>query len=86
MMQALNNAKHFIYMTGWSVDNNTTLLRDDQEPKETLGQLLVRKADEGVRVLLLIWDDRLSTDVTDGLGTHDNKTAGFFNGSKVRLN
>lgn len=85
--EAINNAKIFIYMSGWSVDNSTTLLRNGKSPSsnERLGELLMRKANEGVQVLLLIWDDKLSTDVLDGLGTHDNKTEKFFKGSNVRV-
>lgn len=82
----LNEAKIFIYMAGWSINSDTTLLRDDSADEESVGKLLERKANEGVRVLLLIWDDRSSTDLLEGLGTHDNKTQMFFHGSKVCLN
>ena len=82
--EAISNARRLIYLTGWSVNAYVMLLRDETFD-ETLGTLLKRKASEGVRVLLLIWDDRLSTDVTDGLGTHDNQTALYFKNSNVRV-
>ncbi len=43
-----------------------------------LGELLKRKADEGVRVLLLIWDEYRGV-----MGTHDTRTEEFFRGSRV---
>lgn len=99
IFDAITNAKHFIYITGWSVYAPITLLRDPTriEPKgnitakemlkTTLGDLLKRKADEGVRVLMLIWDDRTSVDILkeDGLmATHDEETADYFRNTKVR--
>jgi pentatricopeptide repeat protein len=51
----------------------------------TLGELLKRKASDGVRVLLLVWDDRTSVGLLerDGLmATHD-EAAYFFHGSNV---
>ncbi|GAB4831716.1 Phospholipase D [Ancistrocladus abbreviatus] len=91
VFDAINNAKHLIYITGWSVYTNITLVRDPQRPKQdgglTLGELLIKKADENVRVLVLVWDDRTSIDVfkRDGLmETHDQETADYFRGTRVR--
>ncbi|KAL6615755.1 hypothetical protein ACP70R_038025 [Stipagrostis hirtigluma subsp. patula] len=53
----------------------------------TLGQLLKRKASEGVRVLMLVWDDRTSVGLLkrDGLmATHDKETANYFHDSDVQ--
>ncbi|KAH7444448.1 hypothetical protein KP509_02G078700 [Ceratopteris richardii] len=88
---ALSEARHFIYIAGWSVFTHITLVRD---PKRmipgaeglTLGDLLKRKAEEGVRVLLLVWDDRTSFhgERFEGImHTHDEDTAAYFRGSKV---
>ena len=90
IFDAITNAKHLIYITGWSVYTEITLVRDSRRPKPggdmTLGELLKKKATEGVRVLLLVWDDRTSVDVLkkDGLmATHDEDTENYFNGSEV---
>ncbi|KAM0894632.1 hypothetical protein ACQ4PT_024332 [Festuca glaucescens] len=88
---AISNAKHLIYVTGWSVYTEITLLRDVDRPKPpgsgvTLGELLKKKASEGVRVLMLVWDDRTSVGALkkDGLmGTHDEDTFNFFQGTDV---
>ena len=51
-----------------------------------MGGLLKRKAEQGVRVVLLVWNEKLSTDRTDGvMATHDNETENFFEGTEVRV-
>ena len=42
----------------------------------TLGELLKKKAEDGVRVLLMIWGETTSI-----MGTHDTETENFFKGS-----
>ncbi|XP_022731361.1 phospholipase D alpha 1-like isoform X2 [Durio zibethinus] len=90
IFEAINKAKHFIYITGWSVYTEITLIRDPRKEKpgskETLGELLERKAKDGVRVLLLVWDDRTSIELLKEQGlmsTHDEETANHFRYSKV---
>lgn len=90
IFDAINDAKHLIYITGWSVYTEITLVRDMRRPKSggdiTLGQLLKKKAQQGVRVLMLVWDDRTSVKglKEDGLmATHDEETAKYFEGSEV---
>ncbi|KAL8502884.1 hypothetical protein ACS0TY_021851 [Phlomoides rotata] len=90
MFDAINNAQHLIYITGWSVYTEITLVRDTRRPKAggdlTLGELLKKKAKEGVRVLMLVWDDRTSVGMLkkDGLmATHDEETGNYFRGSEV---
>nr|ABU54776.1 phospholipase D alpha 1 precursor [Helianthus annuus] len=90
VFDAITNAKHFIYITGWSVYTEITLIRDSRRQKAggdtTLGELLKRKASEGVRVLMLVWDDRTSVDIfkRDGLmATHDEDTENYFQNSDV---
>ncbi|XP_076067966.1 uncharacterized protein LOC143040640 [Oratosquilla oratoria] len=93
LYHALNSAQHFIYMTGWSVWTETVLVRkacdDDEEEEglgETLGELLKRKAEEGVRILIMVWNEKLSTGVTPGLmGTHDEDTCAYFEGTNVEV-
>ncbi|KAJ0089577.1 hypothetical protein Patl1_12458 [Pistacia atlantica] len=85
---AINNAKHLIYITGWSVYVEITLRRDGQDRHKTkLGDLLKKKANEGVAVLMLVWDDRSSVGdlKKDGLmATHDQETTDFFRNTTVK--
>ncbi|CAM8953944.1 unnamed protein product [Rhodiola kirilowii] len=90
IFDAITNAKHLIYITGWSVYTEISLIRDSRRPKPggdiTLGELLKKKASEGVRVLMLVWDDRTSVGLLkkDGLmATHDEETEQFFQGTDV---
>ncbi|KAL8139407.1 hypothetical protein V2J09_005428 [Rumex salicifolius] len=90
IFDAVMNAKHLIYITGWSVYTEISLIRDSRRPKTdgemTIGELLKKKASEGVRVCMLVWDDRTSVGVLkkDGLmATHDEETQQFFQGTEV---
>ncbi|KAF5183145.1 Phospholipase d alpha [Thalictrum thalictroides] len=89
IFDAITNAKHLIYITGWSVYPEIALIRDTRRPKPggdiTLGELLKKKASEGIRVLMLVWDDRFSGELSkDGvMGTHDEETANYFQGTDV---
>ncbi|OMO57753.1 C2 calcium-dependent membrane targeting [Corchorus olitorius] len=88
---AIYNAKHFIYLANWSVYAEITMIRDLQRPKKpdgdlTLGELLIKKAEEGVKVLMLVWDDRTSIQLlkTDGvMASHDEDTRHYFHNTKV---
>ncbi|XP_052210092.1 phospholipase D alpha 1-like [Diospyros lotus] len=90
VFDAITKARYLIYITGWSVYTKITLIRDPNRPRpqgnDTLGELLKRKADEGVRVLVLVWDDRTSVEELkkDGLmATHDQETEEYFRNTKV---
>ncbi|XP_043715758.1 phospholipase D alpha 1-like [Telopea speciosissima] len=82
IFDAITNAKHLIYIAGWSVYTKITLVRDLNRPKPggdiTLGELLKRKASEGVRVLMLVWHD-----ISSLMQTHDKETEAYFRGSDV---
>ncbi|XP_058781012.1 phospholipase D alpha 1-like [Vicia villosa] len=86
---AINDAKHFICITGWSVYTEITLIRDPNKSTRTsitLGELLKKKANEGVNVLMLVWDDRTSVPdfKKDGLmATHDQETNQYFKNTNV---
>ncbi|CAL9180718.1 unnamed protein product [Musa hybrid cultivar] len=87
---AISNAHHLIYMASWSVHTEITLIRDSKMPKAgggiTLGELLKMKANEGVRVLMLLWDDRTSVGSVkkDGhMATHNEETANYFRNTTV---
>ncbi|CAL8469780.1 g9322 [Coccomyxa elongata] len=90
--EAICNARHLIYIAGWSIYDRITLIRDSNKPMfpsgvPTLGELLKKKAEEGVRVLLLVWDDQTSLNsplLRNGLmATHDEDTRLFFSGTTV---
>ncbi|KAF6135652.1 hypothetical protein GIB67_028223 [Kingdonia uniflora] len=90
---AILEAHHLIYITGWSIFHKVRLVREPTRPLPqggdlTLGELLKYKSQEGVRVLLLAWDDKTSHDKffikTAGvMGTHDEETRKFFKHSSV---
>lgn len=84
-----------IYVVGWSVYDKVRLVREPSPSRPlpeggdlTLGELLKYKSQEGVRVCLLVWDDKTSHDKffikTGGImGTHDEETRKFFKHSSV---
>lgn len=90
---AISEAHHLIYIVGWSVFHKIKLIREPTRPLPrggdlTLGELLKYKSEEGVRVLLLVWDDKTSHDKlgikTSGvMATHDEETKNFFKHSSV---
>ena len=72
----------FLGKTIWNIvshhQHHLTITESRQEremSEDTLGELLVKKAEAGVRVLLLVWSD-----ISDQMGTHDNDTYNFFKG------
>ena len=76
------------HVTGWSVHTGITLVRGPQAgpgQAETVGELLKRKAREGVRVLVMTWNDRSNDGgLLDGMmGTHDEETLDYFADSGV---
>lgn len=80
MAAAIRSAKKLIYITGWSLWTGTRLERGG----ETLGELLKGKAREGVRVLLLIWNEKFSAGLCAGLvGTFDEDTDRYFDKTGV---
>ncbi|XP_065630648.1 phospholipase D delta isoform X4 [Quercus suber] len=91
--QAILEAHHLIYVIGWSIYHRVKLVRESskQLPAEgelSLGDLLKYKSQEGVRVILMIWDDKTSHDKfllkTEGvMQTHDEETKKFFKHSSV---
>ncbi|CAI9265298.1 unnamed protein product [Lactuca saligna] len=90
---AVTEAHHMIYIVGWSVFHKIKLIREPTKPLPrggdlTLGDLLKYKSEEGVRVLLLVWDDKTSHNklfikTTGVMGTHDEETRKFFKHSSV---
>ncbi|GFZ01245.1 phospholipase D beta 1 [Actinidia rufa] len=91
IFDAISQARRLIYITGWSLYHKLRLVRtEDNAPELTLGELLKTKSQEGVRVLLLIWDDPTSHSVLgyerDGfMNTNDEETRQFFKHSSVQV-
>lgn len=91
IFDAIRQARRLVYITGWSVWHKVRLVRDEKyRAAYTLGELLKTKSQEGVRVLLLIWDDPTSRSIlgykTDGvMATHDEETRRFFKHSSVQV-
>ncbi|KAL5098908.1 hypothetical protein RYX36_003235 [Vicia faba] len=91
IFDAISHACRLVYIVGWSVYYNVSLIRDTRDGKDySLGELLKAKSQEGVRVLLLVWDDLTSNTVlgykTVGLmNTYDEETRRFFKHSSVRV-
>ncbi|KAF8084353.1 hypothetical protein N665_0721s0010 [Sinapis alba] len=86
-------AHHMVYVIGWSIFHKVKLVRDHSRTLPSgmdlsLGDLLKYKSQEGVRVLLLVWDDRTShskffINTTGVMQTHDEETRKFFRRSSV---
>lgn len=62
---AILEAHHLVYIAGWSIFSQVKLVREPTRPLPnggnlSLGDLLKYKSEEGVRVLLLVWDDKTS--------------------------
>jgi len=96
MFRTIVGARHFIYITGWSVWTDLHLVRgDDADSLETddelnnwqlgLGELLKMKAEGGVKVLVMIWSEFTSGSVQEAgmMGTHDMETFNYFKGTAV---
>ncbi|RWW05562.1 hypothetical protein GW17_00031154 [Ensete ventricosum] len=61
---AIINARRLIYIIGWSVFHTVRLIREaGNSSSPILGDLLKSKSQEGVRVLLLVWDDPTSRNI-----------------------
>jgi phospholipase D1/2 len=91
LYQYIDGAEQFIYIAGWSVNTKTMLVRDEERmipgaEGVTLGELLKKKADQGVRVLILIWEDRTAVEFLRNQGlmkTHGDETFEYFKGTNV---
>ncbi|XP_031495239.1 phospholipase D beta 1-like [Nymphaea colorata] len=90
IFEAIMRARRFIYITGWSVYHMVRLVREQGFYSDTLGDLLKKRSQEGVRVLLLVWDDFTSRTILgfpkEGkMQTHDEETRNFFKHSSVHV-
>ena len=68
LYDAVCAAQHFVYVVGWSVDVDQDLLRGAEREEAlaegryspNIGELLKAKADEGVVVNCMVWNDASS--------------------------
>ncbi|KHN33827.1 Phospholipase D delta [Glycine soja] len=91
---AILEAHHLVYIVGWSIYHKVKLVREPTKPLPSggnlsLGELLKYKSQEGLRVLLLVWDDKTShskffINTSGVMQTHDEETRKFFKHSSVR--
>ncbi|KAK4837433.1 hypothetical protein QYF36_005402 [Acer negundo] len=89
--KAIESAKHLIYIAGWSFNPKMILVRDHETDIPhakgvKLGELLKQKAEEGVAVRILLWDDETSLPIIKNKGvmrTHDEDAFGYFKHTKV---
>ncbi|XP_020535466.1 phospholipase D delta [Jatropha curcas] len=90
---AILEAHHLVYIVGWSIYHKVKLVREPTRPLPSggnlnLGDLLKYKSQEGVRVLMLVWDDKTShskffINTSGVMQTHDEETRKFFKHSSV---
>ena len=85
---AISNAEKFVYITGWSVYTAISLIRGEEAtnyPDTNIGEVLKRKAEEGVRVCVMTWNEKSNDGgLLDGMmGTHDEETFNYFAGTDV---
>ncbi|KAK2974525.1 LOW QUALITY PROTEIN: hypothetical protein RJ640_002430 [Escallonia rubra] len=91
IFDGMKKAKHLIYIAGWSIYHKVRLVRDGGNATESiLGEFLKMKAEQGVEVVLLVWDDFTSYTVgghihEGTMKTHDKETQKFFKGSSVQV-
>eukprot|EP00116_Pleurobrachia_bachei_P000573 sb/3460835/ len=84
--ESIERAQRFIYITGWSM-THTIRLQRDQSDRPTLGDLLKAKAKEGVKVLILLWDEPFNSEnemMSGVVGTNDEITRVFFSKTQVK--
>ncbi|XP_059643049.1 phospholipase D beta 1-like [Cornus florida] len=88
---AISQARHLIYITGWSVNHKVRLVQGNDTTIDcNLGDLLETKSKEGVKVLLLLWSDPTSMNIlgykkVGYMDTHDEETRRFFKQSLVKV-
>ncbi|KAL2493228.1 Phospholipase D epsilon [Abeliophyllum distichum] len=89
--KAIEGAKYLIYIAGWSFNPKMALVRDQRTdiPRARgvkLGELLKKKAEEGVAVRIMLWDDETSLPFIRNKGvmrTNDEDALAYFKHTKV---
>ena len=76
LFDTISAAEKFIYITGWSVYTEISLVRgegEDVEAESNVGELLKKKAGDGCKVMVMCWNEKMS-DIANMMGTHDEDT------------
>ncbi|XP_004510365.1 phospholipase D alpha 4-like isoform X2 [Cicer arietinum] len=89
--KAIEGAKYIVYIAAWSLNPNMVLVRDPHTEIQharglNLGELLKKKANEGVVVRVMLWDDETTLPLIKNKGamnTHDEDAFTYFNHTKV---
>ncbi|CAN6448972.1 unnamed protein product [Victoria cruziana] len=89
--KAIDEARRLVYIAGWSLNPRTVLVRDLKTSIPdalgvSVGELLKRKAEEGVAVRVMLWNDETSLAILKNSGvmrTHDEEAFSFFQGTGV---
>ena len=86
--QTLMEAKQYICITGWGFWTEVQLVRGQSQDTRTLGQILVDKVKEGVKVWVMVWKEMTTKEwgISEGyslMGTHDVETFKFFENTGV---
>ncbi len=83
----LMQAQQVICITGWAVWDKLQLFRGDDLAidRRTLGEILTDKAEQGVRVYVMVWSEKTSNEFKEQgfMGTHDMETFNYFKNTKV---
>eukprot|EP00127_Corallochytrium_limacisporum_P003247 Clim_evm96s147 gene=Clim_evmTU96s147 len=89
MWDSIKEAKEFIYIAGWAVWADLIMNRDAEGKGETLGEVLKQRAEDGLRICILVWNDLSSNKgiISTGgvMGTHDEETFAYFKKTKVKM-
>jgi len=84
---SLIEAREIICITGWAVWDKLQLFRgqDKARDQRTLGEILVDKANQGVKVYVMVWSEKTSGEFkkVGVMGTHDMETYYYFKQTKV---
>ncbi|KAL2337970.1 hypothetical protein Fmac_012416 [Flemingia macrophylla] len=89
--KAIEGANYLVYIAGWSFNPMMVLVRDPHTEIPhargiTLGELLKKKAEEGVAVRVMLWDDETSLPFVKNKGeinNQDEEAFAYFNHTKV---
>ena len=88
LYDTLMEAQHIICITGWAVWHKLLLFRgpDLNITNKCLGEILVEKANAGVKVYVMVWSEKTSGQILGEkgfMGTHDMETFNYFKKTKV---
>ncbi|ESW07555.1 hypothetical protein PHAVU_010G139800 [Phaseolus vulgaris] len=89
--KAIEGAKYLVYIAGWFFNPMMVLVRDPHTEIPhargvKLGDILKKKAEEGVAVRVMLWDDETSLPFVKNKGelnNQDEEAFAFFNHTKV---